>query len=95
MVTSMTWQELIKILGSENEQKIKDCITEEIIDNLRESIQYEWVLIPSEIDAMFEEMGKEVLDELKKKYKKELKKVTEEELKRLIVKVADGEENND
>lgn len=63
----------VSILGSENIRKIQAELTDLIIDDLRESVKYEWFVLPSEWNVMFEDICKEVFEDMKKKYKKEIK----------------------
>ena len=70
----------ISILGSDNIEKIKNFLTELIIDDMRESCKSEWFVLPSQFDDMFNSMCEEVMVKLKKKYKKELTEVIEQKI---------------
>jgi len=70
----------ISILGSDNVEKIKNELTELIIDDMRESCKLEWFVLPSQFDDMFNSMCEEVTVKLKKKYKKALTEVIEQKI---------------
>jgi len=70
----------ISILGSDNIEKIKNVLTELIIDDMRESCKSEWFVLPSQFDDMFNSMCEEVMVKLKKKYKKALTEVIEQKI---------------
>lgn len=67
----------IGILGSDNIKEIQSALTDMIIDDLRESVKYEWFVLPDEWNTMFEDVCKEVFDSMRKKYKKEMKDLCE------------------
>lgn len=81
------FKELISILGSDNVERIKETLTDELIDNLTESIRSEWVFVPDQWEDMFDEMGREVFEEVKRKYRKALKTVAEEKMQAFIEKM--------
>lgn len=78
----MNWKEFVQILGTENVKKIQDTITEEIIANLTEAIAHEWIIMPSEIQNMIDEIGEEIMEELKEEYKEKLTKIMRAELEK-------------
>ena len=64
---------LITLLGEDNVDEIKRVIKDELIDNIREAIQSEWVLMPYDIEEEFKTIMQEESDKLLKAYRKEIK----------------------
>lgn len=64
---------LITLLGKDNEDEIKCVIKDELVDNIRESIRSEWLLLPTDIEAEFKTIVKEESDKLLKSYRKEIR----------------------
>ena len=71
----------ISILGSDNIERIREELTDMIIDDLRESVKYEWFVLPSDWNTMFEDVCTEVFESMKRKYKKEMKDLAESKFK--------------
>lgn len=64
---------LITLLGEDNVDEIKRVIKDELIDNIREAIQSEWILVPTDIEREFKTILKEESDKLLKAYRKEIR----------------------
>lgn len=64
---------LITLLGKDNVDEIKRVIKDELIDNIREAIQSEWILLPTDIEGEFKTILKEESDKLLKAYRKEMR----------------------
>lgn len=64
---------LITLLGEDNVDEIKRVIKDELIDNIREAIQSEWILMPTDIEGEFKTILKEESDKLLKAYRKEIR----------------------
>lgn len=58
---------ILEFLGEENQQKIRDAMTEGIIENICDSIRDQWFMPPS----IFEDVMKECFHEVFEKHKKE------------------------
>lgn len=59
-------KQIVWLLGEENEQKIKNAITEMIIDNMQQNIDdmSVWLI---DFETMFDEIREEIKDDIKKK----------------------------
>lgn len=84
---------LTQLLGEKNVKKIKDQVTYELIENIKESIRSEWILPPHSIEEMIDELYDEVKDEILKEYRQELKNVMKEAFTNSFMK--DLEEEDD
>lgn len=78
---------ILEFLGEENQKKIKDRMTDAIIDNLEESINDEWFVCPSTIHDLMEELFMQIF----KKHKKELNQAMEAKFREFINKAQEGE----
>lgn len=84
------WKALVELLGSDNVDKIKNVITEQIIESLTESITSEWILMPEDIDNMVTCMIRDIMDEIKAKYRDALFKQIDGGFKRFINDINGG-----
>lgn len=65
---------LISLLGEKNVEIIKNTITDAIINNIEESIEKEYLVLPSEIDSMMNDIFEEMKEELMQEYREAIKK---------------------
>ena len=72
------------ILGSENAEKIRNAMTESLIDNIRESIEQEWFIAPSGIEAYLEEECEKVIKKLVKEYKPRIEEAYREKFDEIV-----------
>lgn len=76
----MNWKEFVEILGTDNAERIKTAITDEIISNLTEAIQHEWILMPSSVQDAVDSIAEGVMEELEAEYKEKLKSIMRADL---------------
>ena len=74
---------VLDFLGEENVDKIRQELTEAIIDNLNESIEQHWVVLPETFAVMWDGLAEEVFNKYKPKIKKAMGENIESMLKRL------------
>ena len=71
---------VIDFLGEKNADKIRDALTDAIIENLEESVQERWIVLPTTFNEMYEDICEEVM----RKYRKKLKDTMCEEVENFI-----------
>lgn len=71
---------VIDFLGEKNADKIRDALTDAIIENLEESVQNNWIVLPT----TFNEMYGDICEEVMRKYRKKLKDKMCEEVEKFI-----------
>ena len=81
---------IIDFIGEINANKLKDAITDGLIDNAMESIDQNWLVTPTEfrdqMDQLLEQIGKKIC----KKYKGELEEAMEQAMLRVIKQLKEG-----
>lgn len=77
---NLNLQTVLDFLGTDNETRIKQVLTDLVIDNLSESISKEWFVCPDTLNNAMEECFEKVF----KKYKKEITKAMEQRFEKLI-----------
>lgn len=75
---------VLDFLGETNTEKIKQVITEELINNIRESINHEWIVLPEIITDIVNELAEECKQEIAKQFKE---KISKEIVKQLVEKI--------
>ena len=61
--------EIINLLGEENAQKIKDCITRCIIEEIEERFNESWIIDIDKLDGYFKGLAEEVQEEIAEEFK--------------------------
>jgi hypoxanthine phosphoribosyltransferase len=84
-LTEMTT--IIEFLGEENQDKIRNALTDAIIENLQESLDQKWFICP---DTLTEQLG-DCYTKLFKKHKKEITNAMEIKILNMIEKIAKEE----
>lgn len=79
----MNWREFVELLGADNAERIKTAITDEIISNLTEAIQQEWILMPSSVQVAVDSIADDVIEEIEAEYKEKLKRIMRADLIRM------------
>ena len=74
---------VLDFLGEENVDKIRQAMTDALIDNLNESIEQEWIVLPETFSVMWDGLAEEVFNKYKPKIKKAMGENIESMLKRL------------
>lgn len=74
---------ILDFLGSENVEEIKRVITEKIIENIEESIDERYLILPT----TFQELYDDIVDEVMKKYRAKIKKAMCEKVENMIGKM--------
>ena len=74
---------ILDFLGEENVDKIRAVMTDAIIDNLQESIDQNWVVLPSTFCVFYEDVANEVCKKYKNQLKDEMCNAIEQMLNRL------------
>ena len=75
-----TVKNVLEFLGEENVEKIRTAMTDALIDNLTESIDKNWIVLPSD----FSELWNKIADEVGRKYRKKIKGAMEETVEKMI-----------
>lgn len=78
---------IIEFLGETNTAKIKDAITDGLIDNAMESIDQNWLVTPTEFSNQMEELLEQIGKKICKKYKGELEEAMEQAMLRVIAQL--------
>ena len=84
-----TVKNVMDFLGEENLDKIRETMTDALIDNLTESIDKNWIVLPD----TFQEMWNEVAEEVMKKYRKKLKDAMCEQVEQMIARMKPDDDN--
>ena len=71
---------IMDFLGEKNVEKIRDAMTEALIDNLEESIREDWIVAPDVIEKMW----KEITEETVKKYEDRIKDAMCKEIEKML-----------
>ena len=78
------WKEIIGLLGSDNEKKIKDAVTDIIIDSISESINETYLF---SIDDVYNSLGnvfEECIKEAKDKCREKINAIMEENIEKFM-----------
>lgn len=81
---------IIDLLGETNVAKIKEAITDSLIENLEESIKKEWLVLPSEFAELWDELFTETYEKIKEKYMEQIEEVMCKQMEKAI-KAVEGE----
>jgi hypoxanthine phosphoribosyltransferase len=84
-LTEMTT--IIEFLGEENQDKIRNALTDAIIENLQESLDQKWFICPDTLTEQLEDC----YTKLFKKHKKEITNAMEIKILNMIEKIAKEE----
>ena len=76
---------IAKLLGEENEKRLKDAITDALIqtaeDDIRERYKYDYIIA---FDSIYEEVNRELQEEMKTKMAEKYREHMEKELKKMF-----------
>lgn len=78
---------IANFLGEERVDKLKDYVTQQLMENLNESIRDEWIVLPSDFEMFWDEVFDELKESLRKKYKKVMTVAINEKLDEYINKI--------
>lgn len=74
-------------LGEERVDKLKDYVTQQLMENLNESIRDEWIVLPTDFEMFWDEVFDELKESLRKKYKKVMTVAMNEKLDEYMNKI--------
>ena len=80
---------IIDFLVEENIEKIKTTMTDDLIDNLHESIDTEWIVMPDEVALMWNEMLKKCVKAALKKYQDRITEAIESWIEYMIAEITE------
>lgn len=89
---------LISILGDDNVEKIKETITEELIDNIRESIREQWFIVPESFNDLIQNEIEKQSKRLIKQYSADIRDALEKRINDIVEEINHPdlvERNND
>lgn len=76
---------LAKLLGEDNEKRLKDAITDILIqtvdDDIRERYKYDYIIA---FDSIYEDVNRELQEEMKTKMAEKYREHMEKELKKMF-----------
>lgn len=75
---------ILDFLGEENQQKIKDAMTDALIENLEESIRQEYVICPEEVYELWNNFLEKCMKNTLKKYKEDIQRVIDERVEEIV-----------
>lgn len=78
---------IANFLGEERVDKLKDYVTQQLMENLNESIRDEWIVLPSDFEMFWDEVFDELKESLRKKYKKVMTVAMNEKLDEYINRI--------
>lgn len=78
---------IANFLGEERVDKLKDYVTQQLMENLNESIRDEWIVLPTDFEMFWDEVFDELKESLRKKYKKVMTVAINEKLDEYINKI--------
>lgn len=74
-------------LGEERVGKLKDYVTQQLMENLNESIRDEWIILPTDFEKFWDEIFNELKESWRKKYKKAITVAMNEKLDEYMNKI--------
>ena len=84
-------QTIADFLWQERTDKLKDFVLNSLTANIEESIHNHWLVLPSTVDDLWNDMIDEIRDELYAKYKSKVKKCMQAELEEFISNMCKGD----
>lgn len=78
---------IANFLGEERVDKLKDYVTQQLMENLNESIRDEWIVLPTDFEMFWDEVFDELKESLRKKYKKVMTIAMNEKLDEYMNKI--------
>lgn len=78
---------IANFLGEERVDKLKDYVTQQLMENLNESIRDEWIVLPTDFEMFWDEVFDELKESLRKKYKKVMTVAINEKLDEYINRI--------
>lgn len=78
---------IANFLGEERVDKLKDYVTQQLMENLNESIRDEWIVLPTDFEMFWDEVFDELKESFRKKYKKVMTVAINEKLDEYINRI--------
>ncbi len=90
-----TFSSISDFLGDERIDRLKDYIVNSLENNLSESIRANWVVLPTEVTELWDDMLCDITEKLVKKYRKKLELALSEKVESYIKTLTEGVINNE